>query len=308
MKTTFLRYNMQVLNLFYAAKKRFEASLLYKKHQSLTNLAEMNVLFRMNILRKKTIHVALLILFFTSCKQQKETLETLTVDELFPLKVGKYITYRLDSLVFINAGKIAVTKKYQLRYAVEEQTKDNLNRPAWKIYTYLNDSAATGPWVVNGFLIVTPLEKQLEITENNLRVIRIKLPVKEGSAWKGNSFLPDRPYTAIYSTSIDENMDLWDFTFEGINETEKIGSLTLPDVTTITHIDESRNVPLTTDTVYASRELSYEKYAKNIGLVYREHVLWENQPRQRTSGVPPVVSYDPIKVGFGVKMWMIDKN
>lgn len=262
----------------------------------------------MNILLRKTIFACTLLVLLFSCKRQTESFESLKIEELFPLKLGKYITYRLDSLVFINAGKIAVTKSYQLKYVVEEQTKDNLNRPAWRINTYLNDAAASGPWVLNGFLIATPLEKQLELVENNLRVIRINLPAKQGFTWKGNSFLPDRPYTAIYATSIDENMDLWDFTFDTINEPEKIGTTTINDVTTITHIDESRNVPMLTDTVYASKEFSVEKYAKNIGLVYREHVLWENQPRQRTTGNPPVVSYDPIRVGFGVKMWIVDRN
>lgn len=249
-------------------------------------------------------------LFLGACTRSTESFSTLQTDELLPLVEGKYITYRLDSLVFINSGKQAVTNRYQVRHIVEGRTTDNLNRPTWRINTYYNDSTASGDWVLKGSYFVTPLDKRVEVIENNLRVIKIQLPVREGFTWRGNSYLPDRPYSDIYATSIDENMDLWDFTYETVNQPATIGTLAVTEVTTILHIDESRNVPMTTDTVYASREYSLEKYAKNIGLVYREHVLWENQPRQRTLGTPPnlVTTYDPVRVGFGIRMWMINKN
>ena len=105
-------------------------------------------------------------------------------------------------------------------------------------------------------------------------------------------------------------MSLWEFKFERVNASETIAANQLNDVTTVFHIDESENVPMVTDTSFASRELSLEKYAKNVGLVFREFQLWENQPRPRTTGTPPniVTTYDPVRIGFGVKMWMIDKN
>jgi hypothetical protein len=271
----------------------------------------MNALPLVRLCLTKQLPLWLFLLFVLgACKRSTEGFDTLQPDELLPLAEGKYITYRLDSLVFINSGKLAVTNRYQVRHVVEGKTTDNLNRPTWRISTYYNDSTASGPWVLRGSYFITPLEKRVEVIENNLRVVKIQLPVKEGFTWKGNSFLPDRPYSDIYATSIDENMDLWDFTYETVNQPESIGTLSVPDVTTILHIDESRNVPMTTDTIYASREYSIEKYAKNIGLVYREHVLWENQPRQRTIGTPPnlVTTYDPVRVGFGVKQWMINKN
>lgn len=245
-----------------------------------------------------------------SCTRTTENFESVQVAALLPLQPGKYITYRLDSLVFVNAGKLAQINRYQIRHVVEGQVRDNLNRVSWRVNTFLNDSLAAGPWVANGFYIVTPLEKSAEVIENNLRVIRIQLPVRERFTWRGNSYLPDRPYAGTFATSVDENMDLWDFTYQTVNQTERIGNRDIANVTTILHIDEARNVPMVTDTIYASREYSIDKYAQDIGLVYREHILWENQPRPRATGTPPntITTYDPVRVGFGVKMWMIDRN
>jgi hypothetical protein len=251
------------------------------------------------------------ILFFSlGCTRTNEEYSTVSVKELMPLKIGNFITYRVDSLVFINGGKAETTRRYQMKHVVEWKTTDNLNRTTWRVNMYQNDSTASGPWILKGYYMVTPLAKSAEVIENDLRVIRLQLPVRIGFNWRGNSYLPDRPYSDVYATSVDENMDLWDFTYESIGQTEKIGSQTIPDVTTILHIDESRNVPMVTDTLYASREYSVEKYAKNIGLVYKELILWENQPRQRAVGTPPnvIITYDPVRLGFGVKMWMINKN
>ncbi len=259
---------------------------------------------------KTTLPVLLMLLAFVSCKRETETFQTEALSNLIPLEIGKYIIYRLDSTVFINSGKVEAVHKYQVKHLVSLKTVDNLDRPTWRVDVYINDSLASGPWTPSSYYFVTPLPDQTEVIENNLRVIKLHLPVKELFTWRGNSYLPDRPYAALYATNIDQNMDIWDFTYDQLDQTETIGGKSVPNVTTVTHVDESRNVPMTTDTIYASREYSMEKYAKNIGLVYKEHVLWENQPRQRTTGNPPniVVTYDPIRVGFGVKMWMISKN
>jgi hypothetical protein len=259
-----------------------------------------------SVIMQKII-LACFFLFLLACKKT-EKVETLTLEELYPLQIGKYITYRLDSTVFVNAGKLEEIHRYRVRHIVEQKVKDNLNRDGWRVNVYINDSLGRGPWVVSSSYIVIPAGKQLEVLENNLRVVKIHLPAKEGFTWKGNSYLPDRPYNPEFPLTIDGKMASWDFTYESINQTEKIGSLTINDVTTITHINDTTNFPVWKDTSFASREYSLDKFAKNTGLVYREYILREFQPRPRSTGTPPVTTYDQVWIGFGIKMWMIDKN
>jgi hypothetical protein len=258
---------------------------------------------------KSALLATCLLILLNSCKRT-ETLETLSLEELVPLQVGKYITYRLDSLVFTNSGKITEIHRYRVRHTIDRKSVDNQNRPAWVVVTHITDSIGAGPWVQNGTYTITPVDKRLEVTENNLRVIKLNLPTIQDFTWKGNTYLPDRPYNPEFPISIDANMGLWEFKFEKVNAGETIAGSQLNDVTTVFHIDEAENVPMVTDTTFASREYSIEKYAKNVGLVFREFQLWENQPRPRTTGTPPnvITTYDPVRIGFGIKMWMIDKN
>jgi hypothetical protein len=89
------------------------------------------------MIRLKNFNFVLLafgILFITNgCKRTVEEFNTLTISELIPLKIGKYITYRVDSLVFINNGKSETIRRYQMKHVVEWQSSDNLNRPSWRV-------------------------------------------------------------------------------------------------------------------------------------------------------------------------------
>ena len=253
----------------------------------------------------KTIAGIFLMVLVAACGKKTETLETILAEDLVPMAKGKYITYRVDSLVSVQGGNQQVTNRYRVRHRVDSLGVDNLNRPMWIVNTFINDSLGSGPWVASGQYTVTILDKRVEVNENNLRVVKLQLPIKQDFTWRGNSFLPDEPYAA-YATSI--NISLWDFVYTGLDQTERIGTQNIPGVTTVFHIDESTGVPVTDRTKYASQERSFEKYAKGIGLVYREHYVWENQPNETTSGNPPVTSYAPKYVGFGIKMWMVDHN
>ena len=82
------------------------------------------------------------------------------------------------------------------------------------------------------------------------------------------------------------------------------GGNTYTDVYTITENDEVD--PVNDPSDYGSESISREMYSKNVGLVYRDLTLWEQQPNP--SGNPPNITYDPFRIGFGMKMWMVDHN
>ena len=60
-----------------------------------------------------------------------------------PLQVGKYITYRLDSLVFIQFGTMDTTVSYLAKDVIEDSISDNEGRPSLRVVRYLNDTAAS---------------------------------------------------------------------------------------------------------------------------------------------------------------------
>ena len=262
--------------------------------------------------------LVLTILCFTSCKKQTETFETETGSDYVPLEVGKYIVYQLDSTVFLNFGKIEETHAYQIKLEVNAEVQDNLGRPAYRIFRYIRDSAGTQSWQPDNTYLITPLDNRVEYTDDNLRFIKLALPIKDGFSWKGNSYLPEDPYSAYYLFSNDDDMTNWEYYYDGAPEpSASIEGQNYTDVLTVQEDDESYNVPVVDISSYASRSYSVEKYSKNIGLVYKELILWEQQPNPTLIdpgnpddpiNFPPIYSYDPFKTGFAIKMWMIDHN
>lgn len=253
----------------------------------------------------------LILASLPSCSEEKEEFTTEKLEVYMPASPGKYITYRLDSMLFTNFGTVTTIRKYQVKHVVDSKITDNLGRPSYRVYVYLRDSVnATSwtpaqPWSNAATYFITPVNDQVEVIENNLRFIKLHLPIKENFSWKGNKFLPfdtiggvvKGPYHALFSFNNDDNMNDWDYYYDGGTSSFNYRGFSYADVQTVEQIDESFNVPIVTNS-YAYQSRSVEKYAKNIGMVYREHTLWEYQV---TGGAPR-------KEGFGVTMWMIDHN
>jgi hypothetical protein len=247
--------------------------------------------------RISLLAITALILFSCSKKTEEYITEPLS-DYMMTLQAGKYITYRLDSLVFTNFGRNTEIHRYQVKHQVDAQITDNQGRPAYRVFTYLRDSAGTQPWTPNGSYFITPLANQVEVTEDNFRFIKLHLPIKEGFEWMGNKYFPEEPYISMYDFSNDGNIKDWTFYYDVFEPSYAYRDKNYTDVITVEQRDEGG--PVTDPLNYTSLTRSVEKYSKNIGLIYRKYELWEYQPN--TSGP------SPFKIGFGIVMWMIDHN
>jgi len=256
------------------------------------------------------LFLVVLGILIISCNKKVEVVDTDYQKErltelIMPLEKGKYITYRLDSTVFTNFGRNTEIHSYLVKHIVDTSITDNLGRPGYRIYTYLSDTTGTQPWQPNGTYSITLFDDHVEVIEDNMRVIKLVVPVRDGTQWKGNNYLAEDPYGSEYSFSNDDNMADWEFHFDGpVQSTVTVQDQTYNDVYTITENDDTD--PVTDPSDYGSASISREMYSKNVGLVFRELTLWEQQPNP--TGNPPNIIYDPFRVGFGIKMWMVDHN
>jgi hypothetical protein len=174
-----------------------------------------------NLMRSKKLISCLAALAFLfslcSCEKKTEQFTTESIAEYLPLTVGKYITYRIDSTVFMNFGTVQEIHRYQVKHVVDAQVPDNLGRPSYRIIRYLRDSTGTQPWVENGTYFITNLTDQAEVIEDNLRYIKLHLPFKLNTDWKGNKYLSDDPFASLYTFNNDDDMNDWDYNIESFD-------------------------------------------------------------------------------------------
>ncbi len=244
--------------------------------------------------------IAFFALNLSSCKKETEDLKLEDLSSYIPLKTGNYITYRLDSTVFTNFGRDTEIHSYQEKHVVDALFTDNLGRPAYRIFQFIRDTNGTGPWKPSGSYSVTVQPQTIEVNENNLRTIKLAAPLKLDFSWKGNRYLPTEPYSSLYTFSNDDYMEDWDFMYSAKDETLVLKNHVVDSVLTVTSVNESLNVPMTSTAAIAYINYSVDKYGKSIGLVYQEMEMWEYQPNP--SGP---TGY---KTGFGIKRSMIDHN
>lgn len=245
--------------------------------------------------------IAFISISLFSCKTETEDFTTDQIKDYMPLTVGKYISYRLDSLVFTGFGRTIETHRYQVKDQVDALITDNLGRPSYRVYRYLRDSLGITPWQASGTYFITPLSDQIETVEDNLRFIKLHLPMKDNFSWKGNRYMPSEPYYPQYPFNNDISIQDWDFYYDGGSSSFSYRGNVYSDVYTVEEQADSSNVPISSPGSYASKSRAIEKYSKNIGLVYREYELWDYQPN---TGLPG----GPYYTGFGIKKWMIDHN
>ncbi|MFT3827312.1 MAG: hypothetical protein QM731_25515 [Chitinophagaceae bacterium] len=237
-----------------------------------------------------------------SCGKSTDTYNTASATDYYmPLQVGKYIIYRLDTLKFINNQKDTIVSS-QAKDLVAEAITDNLGRPAWRIVRYgrpLN-STDDNAWTPINTFTATYADHKLEFVEDNLRFVKLHEPFREGYSWLGNSYLPYTPYGAQYDFSNDEDIQKWNYTFEELNASVDINGKTYDSTVTVTQIADSNNVPIVYPQGIAYNNYWVEKYAKNIGLVYKQVIMWEYQPETST--------HSSYTTGFGVLQTIISHN
>jgi len=235
-------------------------------------------------------------LFFCACKKSSENFVSAPISDYYPLQVGKYITYSLDSTVFLNFGTVMAIKSYQVKHVVDAQITDNLGRPAYRIIRYIRKTPAD-PWVSDNTFMAISTELSMEFVENNFRYLKMKQPVKDGYSWKGNSYID------TYSlNSAVKYLDNWDYYYDSLNLPAKIGALTIDSTLKVAQRDEVIGSPANPNS-YSERNIGEEKYAKGIGLIYRRFLHTEYQPP--TPGHPAGAYSDG---SYGVTLKMIDHN
>ena len=247
---------------------------------------------------RKAIFLSLIItlVVFNACKKSTEDFQTAALSDYYPLKIGKYITYNLDSsVVYKNFGASVVVISYQVKYVVDALITDNLGRPAYRIIRYIRKTAVD-PWVADNTSMAIPTLNAIEFVENNFRYLKMKLPVKEGYTWKGNTYID------TYSlNSTVKYLDDWDYTYDSLNARVKIGTVFIDSTLKVAQRNEIIGNPSNPNS-YSERNIGEEKYAKGIGLVYRKFLHTEYQPP--VPGHPGAFA----DASYGVTLTMIDHN
>jgi hypothetical protein len=254
--------------------------------------------------KKYLLFILLAFLILYSCRKSYNYPSAQLTDYM-QLEPGKYITYRLDSLVFINFGSQDTIISYLAMDVIDTLITDDLGRPSWRVIRYLSDTTGTAPWTPTETYMITPTRQAIEMIENNLRYLKLELPIVNGFSWNGNSYIDTRTtYTDVPGLGNWDYsyMDGWSYTYDSVGYPYSVLGGTIPTTLTVQQASDSTGTPSSiVDSVVSSLTYSEEVYGKGIGLIYKNFIYWQYQP-------PNIGSPYGSQQGYGIKLNMIDHN
>ena len=235
------------------------------------------------------------VLALGACKKQTEGFISAPIEEYAPLVPGKYITYKLDTFKYLPFSLQDTTISYQVKHVVDALINDNLGRPSYRIIRYIRKTSQN-PWAPDNTFMAVNTGASYEFVENNQRFLKLKLPIRDGYSWKGNSYID------TYSlNSTVRYLDDWDYIYEGLNAPLTLGGIQLDSTLKVNQRDEIIGNP-GDPASYSEKNVGSEIYAKGIGLVYRKFLHTEYQP-------PTPGSVGSFSDGsYGITLTMIDHN
>lgn len=211
-------------------------------------------------------------LIINACSE-RETLDPTPFDEsqyeYFPLQIGKYVVYQIDSIVydFATGGG---TVRDSFRIFAKEITADTLRDQTGELlyaierYERKSDTAA---WVLKSITTAGRTKTQAIRTEDNFRFLKLIFPLDSRSEWDGNIWIDENREIEIAGERMRPFTN-WSYEVDSIDVQAFVGQFSFDSTLLVTEAD---------DTNIIERRLSRARYAKHIGLVWREQWILDSQ-------------------------------
>ncbi len=126
-----------------------------------------------------------------SCKKEMDTVPEMGYN-YFPIQVGKYIVYSVDSFYYNDFTNTIDTFKFQLKEKIQSTFLDNQNRSTLRIERFIRNydpliPYPSLPWILRDVWAANRTVTTAEKVEENVRYVKLAFAVQEGQRWNGNA-------------------------------------------------------------------------------------------------------------------------
>ena len=217
----------------------------------------------------KNLFLSLLItLLFTRCSEEVSPTDATIGREYYPVKVGNYWIYDVVETRVSN-NKYDSTK-YQIRELIDTVFRNAANELTYRVVLSRKKSSDLN-WTNDSLFSLNKSVGDVRRTQNNTKVINLLFPVQEGKQWNPNAF----------NTREADDINF----YKGVNQPFVLNNITYDSTVTVVQGEPN-------NTVLDDRQ---EVYAYKVGLIYRNHTVYEY------AQIPPENVPDPSRVAKGYK-------
>ena len=189
--------------------------------------------------------IGLLIAPAPGCKKDDAPVPVDPGSAYFPTDTGRWVQYAVDSVWRNDLTAQHDSLHYPLLERITEDFTDPEGRPAQRLIRYRQDSSS-GEWYPKDVWWQVRSTTQAERAEENERRIKLIFPPRTGQYWNTNA------------TNTDPSYEL---TYQAVDVPWAVNGLSF-DSTLLVKTTYFNNAVIT--------NTYFERYAKHVGLVYRE--------------------------------------
>ncbi|MFH2141810.1 MAG: hypothetical protein ABIJ97_05275 [Bacteroidota bacterium] len=194
---------------------------------------------------KYLFFVSLFLVLF-ACKKDKNQESSIDYS-YFPDQTGMWYIYNIEYINIDRPLGIFDTTRYQIKEIIESKYFDDTGNEAMRIERYKRDDENSA-WEIKDVWSACLLNLSLHKTEENVKYIKLIFPVSEGKKWDGNAY---NQYE---------------------NQIYEITEIDVPATINQNDFDSVLTVTQANDSSLIDKTFIIEKYAKNVGLIYRQAI------------------------------------
>ena len=218
-----------------------------------------------------------LCVFIHACgKNETEVLTDLAKD-YFPLQIGKTLIYDIDTVIYDpqpgNTVKID-TYRWQVKEVFIDTFKDITGLLTYKIERSQRPRGSTANYEVKKIFTAALSNNEALRTEDNLKFIKFPRFFGERTIWDGNVYCDQSLIIEVAGERMGLFSKKWNYEVLSFGKAEKVGTKDFADVLTVRAQSDTR--------ILTEKRYNLEKYAKGIGLVYKEQHILDTQKLDAT--------------------------
>ncbi len=211
-------------------------------------------------MKKTTLYILSILSTFalfivTSCQDEPEQPNDITIGQSFyPIQKGQFQTFLVRQTRFA-LNETPVTTTYQLKEIIGNEFEGENGEKLNEVLRYVRPNGLEN-FRLDSVFSIRKDENIVVKMEHNIPYVKLNFPIEEGKTWNGYLF---------------NNRPAKDFLAENVNSPKLVGG---------TSFDKTITVIESQDSSLVDKNLRYEVYADEIGLIYKktESLLYCNQP------------------------------
>lgn len=226
---------------------------------------------------KYTLGFLFVLIIIIGCQEDDPTAAKNEILEsiYFPLNEGLSNEYIITKYIIVDNGASVDTSIYYLREVIVDEFVDFSNITT-KIIDQYERATLNAPWVYKKSVNSTISENQAQRSDGNFKFVKLQLPIDLDKEWNPNQYFDTEIDLLVGGQNIEYYKN-WTAKYISQEESLEVNNVVYQNIVTVEIANHENRLEL---------RRGIERYAENIGLIYRKIEVFDTQCFDDCSEIP----------------------